>query len=192
MASRKGPPDPVMAELTPSQSPSERIKVTITYLEQTAPPRISSLARPALQMAIMKCHEPPATFYRYIYNAVGGPHKWVSRRYLGDKELAALITNHTTEIYILYKEGWPAGFAEIDNADQDKPAIRFFGLIPEAQGLGLGRWFFYEILGMIWAKGPQSVRIDTCTLDSPAALQLYQRAGFNVIDQGTGIIEWRG
>lgn len=171
---------------------AERIEVTITYLEQTEPPKLHNLPRPAHQVAILKCHRPPADFYRYIYNAVGEPHKWVSRRYLETEDLEALIHAPTTEIYVLYLEGWPAGYAEFDLTETATPVIRFFGLVPDAQGLGLGRWFFYESLGLIWAKGPKSVRIDTCTLDSPSALRLYQQAGFNVIDQGAGLIEWCG
>ena len=114
----------------------ERHEVTITYLEQTAPPKLSAMGLPAQQLALMKCHQPPAGFYRHIYNAVGEPHKWVSRRYMDDAELLGLIHHDDTEIYVLHTDGWAAGFAEIDWSAIKTPAIRFFGLVPEAQGLG--------------------------------------------------------
>ncbi|MEM9234407.1 MAG: GNAT family N-acetyltransferase [Pseudomonadota bacterium] len=181
-----------MAELKPPGTSPERHKVTITYLEQTAPPPLGQVARPAQNVAILRAEKPPVTFYQYIYNAVGEAHKWVSRRYMDADELRGLIHTEETAIYILYTDGWPAGFAEIDLAEATRPAIKFFGLVPEAQHKGLGRWFFYEVLGLIWAKSPQAVRIDTCSMDSPTALRLYQRAGFNVVGQETGLIEWYG
>lgn len=181
-----------MAELKSERTVPERHEVKIMFLEQTAPPRVQNIARPARNVAILNCAMPPVAFYRHLYNAVGEPHKWVSRRYMPDKDLLDLIHQDNALIYVLYVDGWPAGFTEIDTADDAHPAIRFFGLIPEAQGLGLGRWFFHEVLGMIWAKGPKSIRIDTCSMDSPSALRLYQRAGFNVIDQASGVIEWYG
>lgn len=70
--------------------------------------------------------------------------------------------------------------------------VKFFGLVPEARGRGLGTFFFDEILATIWAKDPGFVSIETCSMDSPAALRIYQRAGFSVVNQGTGLIEWRG
>ncbi|RFB04099.1 GNAT family N-acetyltransferase [Parvularcula marina] len=175
-----------------TRSAPERHKVTITYLEQTRPPQPHAVARPAANVAILRCETPPVDFYRHLYNAVGEPHKWVSRRYLEDDILKTLIHAETVRIYVLYTDGWPAGFAEIDLAKPETPVIRFYGIVPEAQRQGLGRWFFHEILGLIWAEGPKSVRIDTCSMDSPSALRLYQRAGFDVIGQEAGLIEWYG
>lgn len=170
----------------------ERHEVTVTYLEQTTPPRAHAAARPARHVAIMRCEKPPVSFYRFIYNAVGADHKWVSRRYLGDEDLGALIHADNAVIYLLYVDGWPAGFAELDITNAKRPAIKFFGLVAETRHQGIGRWFFHEILGLVWADRPDAVRIDTCSMDDPSALRMYQRAGFNVIDQAKGIIEWYG
>lgn len=175
-----------------SASPNDRHQVTITYLEQREPPRAPQPAKPPYRTAMMRASRPPLGFYRYIWNAVGEPHRWISRRYMSDADLSAIIHDDRIAIYILYKEGWPAGFAEIDWRNKPVAEFKFFGLVPDAQGGGLGRWFLRQILDLIWASEPERVIIETCTMDSPAALRMYQRAGFSVYDQGNGLIEWRG
>ncbi|ADM10415.1 acetyltransferase, GNAT family protein [Parvularcula bermudensis HTCC2503] len=170
----------------------ERIEAVITYLEQTKRPSSPKPAQPKGRHAILRCEEPPVSFYRYIYSAVGTPHKWVSRRYLNDDDLSALICKPSVNIFVLYREGWVAGFAELEHIDTSLIEIRFFGLVPEAKNKGLGGWFLYEILQMAWQHDPQKIRIETCSLDDPAALRLYQKMGFSVYGQATGVIEWYG
>jgi GNAT superfamily N-acetyltransferase len=176
----------------PNRTPLERFTVTVTYLEQRARPRTPSPPHPSGKLALMRVTEPPIHFYRYLFDAVGRPHKWVSRRYLTDDELRPLIHTETAQIFVLYRDGWIAGYTELDLSEGPNVVIKFFGLVPEAQGLGLGRWFLHETLTLAWDHNPERVRIETCTADSPNALRLYQRMGFEVYDQGTGLIEWYG
>lgn len=173
-------------------SSSNRHDVTVTYLEQRVPPRGPAPARPPCRTAMMRAHRPPLSFYRYVWNAVGEPHRWISRRYMDDEDLAEIVHDDRVAIYVLYKEGWPAGFAEVDWRRRPLADFKFFGVVPEAQGEGLGRWFLRQVLDLVWSADPQRVIIETCSMDSPAALRMYQRAGFSVYDQGTGVIEWRG
>ena len=175
-----------------SDASPARHDVTVTYLEQRSPPRGLAPARPSVRTAMMRATRPPLNFYRYVWNAVGEPHRWVSRRYMDDDDLAGIVHDDRVAIYVLYKEGWPAGFAEIDWRRAGLADFKFFGLVPEAQGDGLGRWFLREVLGLVWAAGPERVIIETCSMDAPAALRMYQREGFSVYDQGSGVIEWRG
>ena len=170
----------------------ERHDVTVTYLEQRHPPRGAAPVKPAFRTALMRAHEPPLPFYRYLWNAVGEPHLWVSRRYMDDEVLARIVHDERVALYVLYKEGWPAGLAEVDWRGRPLADFKFFGLVPEAQGGGLGAWFLRQVLDLVWASEPERVIIETCSLDAPAALRLYQRAGFSVYDQGKGVIDWRG
>ena len=172
--------------------PLERHDVTIHYLEQKVPVEKTPLPRPGRQLAMMRAEKPPVGFYRYLFNSVGEPHRWISRRYMPDDQLLNLIHNDEAYIYVLYAEGSPVGFGEIDGKAPDVAAIKFFGLLPEAQGQGLGRWFFREVTELAWQLRRGRVIIETCSLDSPRALQLYQREGFTLYDQGRGLIEWRG
>lgn len=172
--------------------PLERHEVTIHYLEQRAPVIRPPLPVPARKLAIMRAEKPAPGFYRFLFNGVGEPHRWVSRRYLTDEALKKHIHDPKALIYVLYTEGSPVGYGEIDSRKEDHAAIKFFGLLPEAQGQGLGRWFFREITELAWQLRRGRVIIETCSLDSPKALRLYQREGFSLYDQGRGLIEWRG
>ena len=54
----------------------------------------------------------------------------------------------------------------------------FFGLLDHVAGQGLGRWFLGTAIEAAWSHHPSMVKLQTCTLDHPAALPLYQKMGF--------------
>ncbi|MEE4208944.1 MAG: GNAT family N-acetyltransferase [Parvularcula sp.] len=181
-----------MSAVSMNPAPLERHTVTIHYLKQDAPLSRPPLPLPARQLAIMRAERPSPDFYRFLFNGIGEQHRWVSRRYLPDEELKAHIHDPEVAIYVLYAEGSPQGFGEIDARGPENVSIKFFGLLPEAQGRGLGRWFFREITELAWHRGRSPVIIETCSLDNPRALRLYQREGFSLYDRAEGVIEWRG
>ena len=192
------------------------IPVTITYLEQMNRPQMPKPGSPPGNVALLRAQNIPADYYRYIYEKVGNPYNWVSRRTIRDEDLVDLINHPQVYIFILYVSGIPAGFAEIDARHPKIPEIKFFGLAPEYIGKGYGRYFLTHVIDLAWTvrvnteidtqppktsgnivpnvtsttkdpqKGPERVRLETCTLDHPAALPLYQKFGFTVFDQRTG------
>ncbi len=166
-----------------------RIDVTITYLEQRARPVLATPARPPLKVAILRAERPPVHFYRYLYGLVGDPYKWVSRKKLSDAELEAIIHDPSVYLYVLYVGGVPGGMAEVDARAAEAAEIKFFGLAPDFIGTGLGRYFLTNVIDLAWALSPKAVRLETCTLDHPAALPLYQKFGFTVFDQRRGQVE---
>ena len=98
------------------------------------------------------------------------------------EDLDAIIHAETTEISVLYLDGAPAGFFEIDRSDFHAPEIAFFGLMHRATGLGLGRWFLSCAIDAAWSVGePDKVTVETCTAEHPAALTLYQKLGFSPV-----------
>lgn len=173
---------------------AESFEVTITYLQQLARPVLPSLARPPGKLALLRAENPPVHFYRYLFDRVGGPWRWVSRRYMGDEELAAIIQDREVYLYVLYLDGVPCGMGEIDarGPADDGIEIKFFGLMEEFTGRRIGKWFLGQMIELAWSFAPKKVRIETCTADHPAALPLYQRMGFEVCGQGTGTITWKG
>ena len=173
--------------LTPKTG--DRIEVTITYLEQSARPSLPKPVAPRRKTALMRVEKPPVHFYRYLYDLVGAPYNWVSRRRMSDEDLAAIIHDPDVYLYVLYVDGAPAGMAEIDARNPATHELKFFGLAPEHLGCGLGRFFFTNVLDLAWSKNPQRLLLETCTLDHPAALPLYQKFGFAVIDRRSGIVE---
>ena len=157
---------------------STPIAVTVTDLE-LLPPGPRPIAVPlGHHVALMRATEMPLHFYRYLMYRVGRPWTWVFRLRMSDAELSAIIHAPTTEITVLHVDGAPAGFFEIDRAGPEAVNLAYFGLMPHVTGRGLGRWFLYEAVQAALSSAPERVTVNTCTLDHPAALPLYQRLGF--------------
>jgi GNAT superfamily N-acetyltransferase len=160
--------------------------VTITFLRQRTRPAYAPQPRPPGKLAILRAEHPPTHFYRYLYDLIGRNWHWTSRRKLTDPDLAAIIKDPRVHLYVLHVDGVPAGMAEIDATTAPVVEIRFFGLAPDFIGRGLSRFFFANAVDLAWSLNPDEVRIETCTLDHPAALALYQKFGFDVFDQRRG------
>jgi GNAT superfamily N-acetyltransferase len=158
---------------------TRKLKARVTHLEMRTPParRAAMPSRPRL--ALMRAPDMPLSFYRYLYEQVGRPHHWSLRRAMDDDTLACAIHARTARIHVLYADGAPAGFFEIDLSGLPGTAeILYLGLTPDFQGRGLGRFLLSEAIAAAWAEHPEKVTIHTNTLDSPRALRLYQLAGF--------------
>lgn len=166
-----------------------RVDVTITYLEQASRPILPTSVRPSGKVAIMRVEHPPVHYYRYLYRLIGDPYHWMSRRKLSDAELAAIIRDPNDHIFVLYVGGAPAGMAEVDARNREAHELKFFGLAPDFLGRGLGRFFLSHVIDLAWSLGPKRLKLETCTLDHPAALPLYQKLGFTVFDQQKGQVE---
>ena len=67
---------------------------------------------------------------------------------------------------------------ELDFGEASQCLIRFLGVVPELAGQGHGRWLFAQTLALAWRPGVTRVHVNTCTLDHPAALPSYLKAGF--------------
>ncbi|MEZ5922194.1 MAG: GNAT family N-acetyltransferase [Parvularculaceae bacterium] len=166
-----------------------RLEVTITYLRQEGRPAFTPQPRPQGKIAIMRAEAAPLHFYRYLYDVVGRKWNWVSRRKLDDEALLAIIHDPATYLYVLYVNGVPAGLAEIYLDKARRAELRFFGLTADYIGRGLARYFLANVIDLAWALDPECLLLETCTLDHPAALPLYQKFGFTVFDQKKGSVE---
>lgn len=162
--------------------PENGIPVQVTYLQMDRRPA-STVGRPHnLNLSLLGAAEVPLQYYRYLQREVGDDWNWVNRRRMSSDELAEIIHADTTELSILYLDGSPVGFFEIDRSNFKSPEIAFFGLMPRATGLKLGRWFLSQAIEAAWSEGePDNIRVETCTADHPAALPLYQKLGFNPV-----------
>lgn len=157
-----------------------RLKARVTHLEMLARPAHRVPMPLGFRLAVLRAKDMPPAFYRYLYEQVGRAHHWSLRRGLADAELAAAIHAPHAEIHVLYADGSPAGFFELDLSRlPGEVEILYFGVTPDFQGRGLARFFLSEAVFAAWEHRPGRVVIHTNTLDSPRALQLYQRAGFS-------------
>ena len=155
---------------------------TVTFLEMTAAPARRTMAKPPGKLSLQRAEDPPLHLYPYLYEAIGRDYTWVIRARMSDEELSAILTHPDLELYLFYINGVPAGFAELDFADLTSEShvahLAYFGLMPEFLGKGYGRFFLGQTLDILWARSPEKILLNTCSHDHPAALHLYQRAGF--------------
>ena len=122
---------------------------------------------------------PQPEHYRELFRLVGAPWLWFSRLILDDAQLAAIIQHPKVELY----QSWTRAAAksdmlELDFREPHECELSFIGLVPELSGKGHGRWLLAEAVQPRLARGRDRVHVHTCSLDHPAALSAYRRAGF--------------
>ena len=76
----------------------ESLKTVVTYLEQTARPKLFVPMPVNLQVALMQQTEMPLHFYRYLQYRIGRDYHWVSRLRLNDAELGKILHDDATSI----------------------------------------------------------------------------------------------
>ncbi len=175
----------------PKEGPHQvgTLACTITRLEMTERPgRPASHPPHGSQVALLRARRPTVAFYRFLYNGVGADWLWYERRAMDDTDLAAIVQNDAVEVYVLYLEGVPAGYAELDRRVKPEIELAYFGLMPEFIGRGLGDYLLSTAIDIAWSYEPNRLWVHTNTLDHPRALPLYQRHGFTVYDQEQRIL----
>jgi GNAT superfamily N-acetyltransferase len=91
---------------------------------------------------------------------------------------ATLAANIAEVHAVVDKRGIELGMIELDFAAPGECLIRFLGLVPELAGKGHGGWLFAQTLALAWRRDVERVAVNTCSLDHPAALPAYLKAGF--------------
>ena len=160
----------------------EFVDVTVYYLEMLAHSQ-RTVPAPRDDLVVLHAKSPSVAYYRFLYDAVGKPFHWLSRRKLSDEALAAIIHDPQVETHVLHVEGVPAGFAELDCRRPGEIELVQFGLMSEFIGQGLGKWFLQWTIDKAWSYRPGRLWLHTCTLDHHAALANYAKGGFVVYKQ---------
>jgi len=152
------------------------VGTVVTWLQMDRRPDPSvPTPRTPLKMARWEAPDPAA--YRALFARVGSPWLWYSRLAMDDAQLAAAIC----EVHVVSDAaGAEAGMIELDLSDARTCLIRFLGLVPELAGQGHGAWLLDRVMELGWRPGVARLSVSTCSLDHPAALPAYLRAGFTL------------
>lgn len=174
---------PADAELPPdialAAGRDPMIRFTITYLEMTARPGMPPVHPPSgTKFALLRAQNPTVDFYRFLYDGVGGDWRWWYRREMSDDELSGILRDQRVEVFVLYIEGAPAGYFELDRRNEPTIDLAYFGLMPHCVGKGFGRYMLYSAIEQAWSYEPERLTVNTNTMDHPRALPLYQKMGF--------------
>ena len=154
------------------------IATIVTSLEMTQRPALPPPLSCELQLARRQTPRPED--YRTLFRKVGEPWLWISRLIMADDELSAIIHHPQVKIWaVTDKAGIELGILELDFRQRGQCEIGYFGLVPELNGKGHGRWMMAAALQLAWEQaGVERVWVQTCTLDAPSALGFYRKSGF--------------
>jgi GNAT superfamily N-acetyltransferase len=156
--------------------PDGELAAVVTYLEMRERPEIGV---PRSTLDLLRLTNPSVERYRALFHLVGAPWLWFSRLIMDDAKLEAIIQHPNVELFAVQDgNGRDVGMLELDFREADECELAFVGLVPELSGMGHGRWLLEEAVRRAWREGVKRVHVHTCTLDHPAALAAYRRAGF--------------
>ena len=156
--------------------PDGHLAAVVTFLEMHAPPADEA---PPSPLSLNRIEDPSPDLYRDLFRKIGARWLWFSRLIMDAPELSAIIRHPAVELYTVADEqGRDVGMLELDFRTTGECELAFVGLVPELSGQGHGRWLLAEAVRYAWRDGVKRVHVHTCSLDHPAALGAYRRAGF--------------
>lgn len=151
------------------------LAAVVTFLEmrERAEPDV-----PRSPLTLKRVRNPSTDFYRDLFRKIGSRWLWFSRLIMDDTNLAAIIQDPDVELFTVNDGDKVVGMLELDFREQGECELAFVGLTPDQAGQGHGRWLLAEAIRRAWRENVARVHIHTCSLDHPAALSAYRRAGF--------------
>ena len=138
----------------------------------------------ASSLQLVRWVRPDPHKYRTLFRRVGAPWLWYSRLVLDDDGLITATHRDITQVHaVIDRAGIEVGLLELTHPEPDWCSIDYFGLIPELTGQGHGRWLMAMAMTLAWRPKVSHVRVNTCTLDHPSALNFYRKSGFYAVSR---------
>lgn len=163
------------------------LAAVVTWLEMRGrPPRRPVEPPPGVRFAVDPA--PDVEAYRGLFAEIGGPWLWFSRLALSREDLAALLADPRVEVGYVLADGRRVGLVELDFRREGEAELAFFGFVPEWTGRGLGRAAMEWALDRAFSRPIRRLFVHTCTLDHPAALPFYLKAGFRAFGRSVEVM----
>jgi GNAT superfamily N-acetyltransferase len=134
---------------------------------------------------------PSPQLARFLYTAVGSRWSWRSRLEWSEAEWKLALERCGTELWMSWHRGRPTGYVELAGGEGDGAITRisYLGLLPDFCGRGLGGQLVADATRRAWTVHLRTrslppvrrVVLDTCELDSPAALANYLARGYRLV-----------
>ena len=170
--------DPIVCPIDAlTDLPAGTIAAVVTHLELRAAPPGAPAALPA-GLALERLRGGEVDRYIALYRAVGERWLWFSRLRLERAELAAILADPGVEALAVTESGVDIGLVELDGRAAEETELAFFGLVESRIGRGFGAALLRHAVARAFARPIGRLTVHTCTLDHPAALGTYIRAGF--------------
>jgi ribosomal protein S18 acetylase RimI-like enzyme len=166
-----------------------RANVRTWSLEITDPAELRPSSAPPQPVEIRRAVLPSPELGRFLYTAAGGNWYWTDRLAWSYAEWVQRLTHPRVETWVLYEEGTPVAYFELDGSSDPDVEIAYFGVLPAFIGRRLGGWLLTEAIRRGFAMGSSRIWVHTCTLDSPYALANYQARGMHIFKEQTEVVD---
>lgn len=168
-------------------SEGREVEVVVTWLEMAERPVGPFPPLPAgAPVSLLRAVGAPNGWFLHLYDLAGEDHFWLDRHKDDAETLQAFVQHEDVSIFALMWNGWPGGLLALDWRAPGVCDLAYLGLSKPLRGRALGPWLLGEALRMGWSReGVTRMSVNTCTLDHPKALGLYQRAGFRPVRRST-------
>lgn len=159
------------------QVADDQVATVVTTLELRQRPPLRPA--PASPLRLVRWPAPDPAKYRALFRRVGGPWLWFSRLAMDDAALVKATHQPETQVHaVIDRAGIEVGLLELTHPARDWCSLDYFGLVPELAGQGHGRWLMALAMQLAWRPGVALIRVNTCSLDHPSALNFYRAQGF--------------
>jgi ribosomal protein S18 acetylase RimI-like enzyme len=115
-----------------------------------------------------------------LFAAVGLPWRWYSRLSWSIEEWNAYFHQHHIRTFLGFRQSDLVGYFELEFTESKHTELKFFGLMPQYIGRGLGGALLSHAVEEGWKHDTTRLWLHTCDLDSEAALNNYISRGFKV------------
>lgn len=174
-----------MPSEAPGPSRPDVRAVTTWSLEMRDPAQLRASKTPDPEPQLVQARVPSPALNRFLYTSVGGPWHWVDRLPWSWDRWMQWLDRPGHQTWVMYLDGTPAGYFELEKQAGDDVEIAYFGVAPQFIGRRLGGWLLTRTLEQAWAFGARRVWVHTCSLDHPKALANYQARGLVVFREET-------
>ena len=155
---------------------NDELAAVVTFLEMKRRPKVDI---PHSDLRLNRVERPDPDAYRTLFRLVGATWLWFSRLVMDDEKLIGIIQNPEVELFTVQDSlGSDVGMLELDFREPGQCELAFVGLVPSISGQGHGRWLLAEAVHRAWRDEVSRIHVHTCSIDHPAALGAYRRAGF--------------
>jgi GNAT superfamily N-acetyltransferase len=156
------------------------IEYQVTHLVLDAPQPLPVSTPAPLGLSLRReADDEKAAVAALCYGAVGKQWSWIDRREWTSAAWHSAVANPSVEVWTIRQSEGLAGYFQLEQAGPDV-TIQYFGLLPAWVGKGLGRWLLNAAIQRSVELEARQIRLETCSLDSPAALPNYLARGFRI------------
>lgn len=156
--------------------------VTIKYLEMNSPAELRAKRSTQPDVTVTRVPKPDPELNAFYYKMVGANYYWIDRLSWPLARWQEYLEQPGIDTYVLEVGGKGAGYFELQRHGNGDIEIKYFGLIGDFIGMGLGAHMLTAATEAAWSAGAKRVILDTCSLDHPKAFGHYVARGFKQYD----------